>query len=227
MPLRALCLDFDGVIADTENHHVAAWQRTLGSLGWEVDDQLCARSLWQDDRSFLAELFQSRGVVGGDVEGWVRRKQELTKSLLADAPRVYPGVPELIRTVSARIPVAVVTTTWRENARAVLGTVGLLDRIALIVAKEDVDQPKPHPEPYEEAVRRLGFPAGEVVAIEDTDSGMASALGAGLRVLLVGEAATRHAPSERVLVLRDARGGPAHLGDVGRVLNALGWSDSC
>ena len=42
MPLRALLFDFDGVLADTENIHVAAWQRTFADLGWEVPDEVCA-----------------------------------------------------------------------------------------------------------------------------------------------------------------------------------------
>ncbi len=42
MPLRALLFDFDGVLADTENIHIAAWQRTLADLGWEVADDVCA-----------------------------------------------------------------------------------------------------------------------------------------------------------------------------------------
>ena len=42
MPPRAVLFDFDGVLADTENIHVAAWQRTFADLGWEVPDEVCA-----------------------------------------------------------------------------------------------------------------------------------------------------------------------------------------
>ena len=42
MSLRALLFDFDGVLADTENIHVAAWERTFADLGWEVPDEVCA-----------------------------------------------------------------------------------------------------------------------------------------------------------------------------------------
>ncbi|MBV8266223.1 MAG: HAD family phosphatase, partial [Planctomycetaceae bacterium] len=43
-PPRAILFDFDGVIADTENIHIAAWQRTLAALGWEMSDESCARA---------------------------------------------------------------------------------------------------------------------------------------------------------------------------------------
>ena len=42
MPPRAVLFDFDGVLADTENIHVAAWQRTFADLGWVVPDEVCA-----------------------------------------------------------------------------------------------------------------------------------------------------------------------------------------
>ena len=44
MSLCALLFDFDGVLADTENIHVAAWQRTFADLGWDVPDEVCARA---------------------------------------------------------------------------------------------------------------------------------------------------------------------------------------
>ena len=70
MPLKAVLLDFDGVIAETDNHHIAAWQRTLSTLGWQIPDEVAARSAEIDDRDFLVELFagarnclaQDRGV---------------------------------------------------------------------------------------------------------------------------------------------------------------------
>ena len=92
----AVLFDFDGVIADTENHHIAAWQRTLMALGWEVPDEIAARSAEVDDREFLRELFAHHEIKDGDIEGWVRKKQALTIRLLQDAPRIYPGVVELV-----------------------------------------------------------------------------------------------------------------------------------
>ena len=69
MPLKAILLDFDGVIAETENHHIAAWQRTLSALGWQVSDEVAARSAEIDDREFLVELFAGRGIVSQQDRG--------------------------------------------------------------------------------------------------------------------------------------------------------------
>jgi beta-phosphoglucomutase len=212
---RAVCFDFDGVLADTENVHVAAWQRTLARFGWEASDELCARAMEEDDRAFLAGIFARRKLEGADVEGWVRSKQGLTVELLAGSPRLYPGVAGLVRSLRGTTRLAVVTTTWRENVEVVLEASGLLDAFETIVAKEDVRTPKPDPECYLLAVERLGVPASAVAAIEDSASGMTAARAAGLRALAVGHRQGRGDWVGDSPFLDDLR-------NVERVMNVLG-----
>ncbi len=183
---RALLFDFDGVIADTENHHVAAWQRTFGLLGWLVPDEICARAAEQDDRTFLANLFEEKSIEDADIDGWIARKQEITLALLTDSPRVYPGVAALVSRLNRRVKLAVVTTTWRDNVMTVLNGAGLASAFSLIVAKEDTPLRKPDPAPYRIAVERLGVAPNEAIALEDSPGGLASAMGAGVRAVAVG-----------------------------------------
>ncbi len=186
MAPRAVLLDFDGVIADTENHHIAAWQRTLAALGWQLPDEVAARSADMDDREFLRDLLAVQQIPDGDIEGWVRKKQALTISMLRDSPRVYPGVQELVRHLRSRVRLAVVSGTWRENVETVLAASGLLAAFELIIGKEDVGTVKPDPEAYLLALRRLGLSAGETVAIEDSPTGLAAARAAGIAGIAVG-----------------------------------------
>src|SRR4051794_18880261 len=148
MPLRAVLFDFDGVMADTENIHVAAWQRTFADLGWEVSDEVCARAAEEDDRAFLAAVFAERKIEGGDIAGWTGRKQALTIAMLRDAPRVYPGLAALVEAVRGRLRLGVVSGTWRANVEAVLGASGLRPAFDLIVGKEDAKEAKPAPDGY-------------------------------------------------------------------------------
>jgi HAD superfamily hydrolase (TIGR01509 family) len=186
MAPAAVLFDFDGVIADTENHHIAAWQRTLLSLGWHVSDEVAARSAEVDDREFLRDLFSAHGVDDGDIEGWVRKKQTLTISLLRDAPRIFPGVAELVESLHGRARLAIVSGTWRENVEAVLEAVGLSRAFEWIIAKEDVHSVKPDPEAYRLALSRLKLSASAAVAIEDSPSGLASAAAAGIPCVALG-----------------------------------------
>ena len=186
MPPLAVLLDFDGVLADTANLHVAAWQRTFRVMGWNEPDDSCARAAEIDDRAFVAEVFARRKIDAGDIEGWAQRKQDLTAQLLTEGDRVVAGVAGLVRTWRGRTRFAVVSTAWRANIVAVLARAGLLDAFEFLIAKEDVDATKPNPACYHLALDRLGLAAADVVAVEDSASGIAAATGAGLRVVAVG-----------------------------------------
>jgi HAD superfamily hydrolase (TIGR01509 family) len=186
MPLKAILFDFDGVIAETENHHIAAWQRTLSVLGWQVSDEIAARSSEVDDRQFLTDLFAGRGIPPTTVDDWVQRKQELTVQLLRSSPRVYPGVADLVRTLRGKARMAVVSGTWRANVQVVLEATGLAVPFELVIGKEDVTLVKPAPEAYQLAMKRLRLPAHSMVALEDSPSGVAAARAAGIRVIAVG-----------------------------------------
>lgn len=186
MPPQAILLDFDGVLADTEHHHIAAWQRTLTALGWQVPDEVAAAAAEIDDREFLRDLFAAQGIHDGDIAGWVRRKQELTVAMVRDAPRLYPGVRELIAALLGKTRLAIVSTSWRENIDAVLSACGLAGVFEAIVAKEDVGAVKPDPEAYLLALQRLELEPGDAVAIEDSPSGLAAARAAMIPRIAVG-----------------------------------------
>ncbi len=187
MPPIAVLFDFDGVIADTENVHIAAWQRTLGRIGWEVDDEIASCAAEVDDRKFLHDLFATQKIENGDVDGWLKIKQAQTEQLLADAPRIYPGVIELIHALKERsIRLGIVTTTWRRNTEIALEAADVLSCFEVIVAKEDVENVKPAPDGYKLALEWLGITAEQAIAIEDSPTGMSSCLRANLSALAVG-----------------------------------------
>jgi HAD superfamily hydrolase (TIGR01509 family) len=207
--------DFDGVIADTENVHIAAWERTFGRMGWDVSPEVCARAAEIDDRQFLREVFARHGIPDGDIEGWIRQKQQLALGLLTDAPRVYPGVAQLVERLAGRVRLAVVSGTWRENVEIVLRAARLDPAFPVIVGKEDVSEPKPDPAAYRVALKRLGVPPSAAVAIEDSPTGLASARGAGLRAVAVGHRRSAGEWSQGVPFLADLRDTEAVLRELG------------
>ncbi len=186
MPIRAVLFDFDGVIADTENVHIAAWERTFALMGWEIAAEVCTRAAEEDDRLFLTSIFSDNGVTDGDVEGWVKRKQELTLSMLSEFPRIYPGLHELVTALRGKVTMAVVSGTWRANVTTVLQAAGLEADFSTIISKEDVKDTKPDPSAYEFALKTLGIKPEDAVALEDSPSGIAAANGAGVRAVAIG-----------------------------------------
>src|SRR5262249_7102735 len=100
---------------------------------------------------------------------------------LAGGPPWQPGARELLHTLhEAGVPLALVTSSHRALAEPVARHVRLFD---VVVCGDEVEQAEPDPEPYLTAARTLGVDPAECVAVEDSRSGIASALASGARVI--------------------------------------------
>ena len=194
--IDAVLWDFDGVIARTENLHVAAWQRVVRHVEITLPSDAFKTAASEDDRDLVARVFQAIGVSlhTSQVLAWCAAKQEVLVDLLRAAPPIYPGVPQSIRNIASQgIRQAIVTSTWRADVQATLRQSGLLDMMEFVVSKEDVAKPKPSPDGYRLAVQRLGLPPARCVALEDSPFGLKAARKAGVNVLAV---AHRFSPAE-------------------------------
>ena len=96
-----------------------------------------------------------------------------------------PGALELLTALhEAGVPNALVTMSWRSLADLVVSLVppGVF---AVVVTGDEVEHGKPHPEPYLAAARLLGVEVSDCVAIEDSPTGVPSAVAAGVPTLAV------------------------------------------
>jgi sugar-phosphatase len=94
---------------------------------------------------------------------------------------VMPGAVELVRSIpDGRW--GVVTSGSRPLASNRLRYCGLPEP-RVLVTSNDVNNGKPHPEPYLKGAERLGLPPAECVVIEDAPAGIQSARAAGMRVI--------------------------------------------
>lgn len=105
------------------------------------------------------------------------------------------GARDTIASLQARTRLAVVTRLRRDDAERILALAALDGAFEVIVAAEDVLEPKPHPEGYLAALARLTRrrPVARALAIEDGVSGARAARAAGLPCLLVGDLAAHEA----------------------------------
>ncbi len=98
---------------------------------------------------------------------------------------LIPGAREAIETIGAQWRLGVASGSDRVLLDTVLKRGGLEHRFAATVSAEDVAEGKPSPLIYREACRRIGARPSACVAIEDSGSGIASALAAGMKVIAV------------------------------------------
>lgn len=180
----AVVFDNDGLLLDTED----AWTRaeeTLFARRGRVFTIEHKRSLIGSARAAAAAKLEAMLELAGAGEALMDELHELVmeEALAGVEPR--PGALELLeRLIDADVPVAVASNSQREFVERTLASAGLLDgRFATVVSVEDVEHPKPAPDIYLEACRRLGAEPGACVALEDSPTGVAAAAAAGMYVI--------------------------------------------
>ena len=182
----AVLVDMDGTLVDTEPYWMAAESELVQAHGgtWTAEDGLTLVGLGLENS---AAILQSRGVdltVPVIIDHLITRVLAQTE---VDIPW-RPGALDLLGSLrAAGIPMALVTMSMRPLADHVVHT-GTVDASGgtlfdLIVSGEDVQNPKPHPEPYLRAAELLGVDITQCVAIEDSVPGLASAVASGATVV--------------------------------------------
>jgi HAD superfamily hydrolase (TIGR01509 family) len=197
----AVVFDNDGLLLDTED----AWTRaeeTLFARRGGVFTIEHKRSLIGSARAAAAAKLEAMLELEGQGEALMDELHELVmeEALAGVAPR--PGAMELLeRLVGAGVPVAVASNSQREFVERTLSSAGLLDgRFATVVSVEDIAQPKPAPDIYLEACRRLRVAPGACAALEDSPTGVAAATAAGMYVVGVPYFAGAALPGSDLLV---------------------------
>ncbi|MET8869519.1 HAD family phosphatase [Nonomuraea sp. NPDC004580] len=182
--MDAVFFDMDGLLVDSERVWLEIETGVMARLGavWTPEHQahLVGGSMERTVDYMLAVSgaeVAPQAVRDWMIDGMVARLQ--------DGVPVMPGASELLDALRDEgVPVALVTSSLRPIADAVLKSVGK-ERFDLVVTADDVTRTKPDPEPYLTAARRLGAEPVRCVVLEDSPNGVAAATAAGCAVVAV------------------------------------------
>jgi HAD superfamily hydrolase (TIGR01509 family) len=176
-----------GSIADTSELQRRAFNEAFRShgLAWQWDQETYADLLrGNGGNKRIADYAADRGETV-DAAAVHRTKSDFFHRLMAKGdlePR--PGVTEVIERATAEgTAIAFVTTTSPQNVTSLLAALApaiFADHLQLVVTRADVADPKPAPEAYAFALRKLGLEPSVCVAIEDNVGGVESAVAAGI-----------------------------------------------
>lgn len=180
-----MLFDLDGLLIDSE----PVWFRTeeqvmagLGGRPWQHEDQAaCVGGTLPRTAAYMREV-AGTAVSTAEIAG--RLLTAMAAALRRGLP-LRPGADPLLRALStAGIPCGLVSSSYRALVDAALATIGP-ERFAVSVAGDEVSRPKPHPEPYLTAARRLDVEPSACVVFEDAPAGVASAEAAGCVCVVV------------------------------------------
>ncbi len=214
----ALLFDMDGTLVDTEHLHFSAFQTVLAPHGVELSWEDYRRFIMGHPNQAIAAHFLPH-VPAADHAAVMDSKEARYRSLVTHVDPA-PGLMDLLDWADAeRVPYAVVTNAPRANAELVLEALGIRGRFKAVVAGDEVASPKPHPMPYLTAAAMVGGDVARTVAFEDSGSGVASAVAAGLAVVGVTSELDENGLKGRgaALLVRDYRD-PRLRGFIGRHL---------
>ena len=204
MRFDAVVFDCDGVLVDSEPITNRVLADMLGELGLRFSVEQTMRTFMGKalrDELAIIEGLSGRPLPPDWYAGFVVRRD----AALAREVRAVPGVEDLLDALrEQRVPVAVASGADRAKMRLTLGTTGLLGRFetpaaraiahapgraaaplpgSVLFGADLVERAKPAPDVYLLAARTLGVAPARCAVVEDTPTGTAAGVAAGMTVL--------------------------------------------
>ncbi len=180
--LAAVLWDMDGTLVDTEPYWIDCEYELVAEFGgtWTEAD---AHSIVGFDLLDSAHELRTRGGVRLEPVEVVHRLLDGVIARVTERLPWRPGARALlVECAAAGVPCAMVTMSWRTLADAVVAAAPS-GSFAASISGDEVANGKPHPEPYLAAAAALDVDPAACVAIEDSPTGVASAMAAGCATL--------------------------------------------
>jgi len=216
--IRAVLFDFNGVIVDDEPVHFRLFQKVLGEEGVPLKkEDYYSKYLGMDDFDCFAAAARDAGKpkVEDKIHEMIARKSKYYDEEMAANTPFVPGVLDLIRSLEKKYYLAIVSGALRREVEMMLSRGKVRDLFSTIVAAEDIQHGKPHPEGYDKAMQILNrdsvasadmlLPA-ECLVIEDSIWGIQAATAAGMSAIAVTTSFVPSALPGAKLYLKDFQG---------------------
>ena len=193
--IKAILMDFNGVIINDEPIQHAAYKEIFAAEGIDVSDEDYYSRLGMDDQTFVASLLQANGKEAGvdKVHAMTRAKTESWRAVIDETMPIFEGVENFVKRMSQDLTLGIVSMARREEIDYVLEKTGMAPCFSTILSADDVTRCKPDPECYRDGFAsidayrishgHLPMVHEDCVVIEDSPPGVQAARAAGLQVL--------------------------------------------
>jgi HAD superfamily hydrolase (TIGR01509 family) len=179
--------DHDGTLINSERVHFTLWQEIVASHGAELPDEFYCKVMAGIPVKQNAKDVVKHFSLDAVPEQLAKKKQEKIKAYLSE--QAFPLMPWAAETIKECADkgyiIGIVTGGSTLSVEKTLSNYGLADYVSCVVAVEDVTHSKPAPDCYQLAMKKLGVSPAQCVAIEDTYTGMQSAVSAELPCVVI------------------------------------------
>jgi putative hydrolase of the HAD superfamily len=194
MPLRALIFDFDGLIIDTESAIYQSWRELYRSHGHELTVERWSQCVGTDFSSAY-DPKKELEVLTDRTFDWVAMDRQIYDRVqeLLHGFDALPGVRECLSEArELGLPCSEASSSPLSWVSKHLDHLDLRGHFTNISCRDHVERIKPHPDLFQDAARKLGAGADEVVIFEDSLNGLNAARAAGMRCVVIPGPTTQH-----------------------------------
>lgn len=181
--LSGILFDMDGTLFGTEEIWYRSEQRLMSRFGVEwnrADHAICVGGPISRVTNYMLDKLNNQ--ISAD-QLFAMEMEYIEREFAQSSIPWQPGAKELVLEAKSKgLRIALVTASNQHLVNLVNAHINL-SIFDTIVNGDEVSSPKPHPEAYLRGLERLGLDARECIAIEDSNSGVRSALAADLYVL--------------------------------------------
>jgi HAD superfamily hydrolase (TIGR01509 family) len=186
--IRAVILDMDGLLVDSEPIHWLTLNRVLAEYGHHVDEEENAAYVGQPEVETWRMVMAKRGIPADLNELSRERARVFSEILRTEGIPLMPGAMELVKACKEKgYPLAIATSTPPGTVREVLAASGFDREVEIVVSAYDpeVKQGKPAPDVFLRAASLLGVEPARCLVFEDSGLGIQAAKAAGMRCVAV------------------------------------------
>lgn len=175
----------DGVIVDSEPRHERAFYEVLREIGYGASHGIrFADYVGRRDQELWVD-FVAKHQPPHSLEELLARKRERVLAIIRREQPLFPGLPELVAKLAARVPLGLASGSERQVVEEVLNLGGLRRFFRVTVSGSDITRGKPDPQIFLQTAALLGLAPEECWVIEDSKPGIAGALAAKMRVVAI------------------------------------------
>lgn len=195
--MKAVILDLDGLLVDTEPLHQRSMNVLLERHGiaYQIDAEEYGKNFVGIPVIENVHYLKARFGVRGALQDIIDERETIFESLITEPANLImmPGVMRLLDAMRAReIPLGVASGSPRHQIEIVLRGLNIIDRFQAIVGGNEVPKTKPAPDVYLRAAEIIGVAPADATALEDSATGITAAKSAGLRAIAVPNRFTAH-----------------------------------
>lgn len=184
-PVAGVIFDMDGVLLDTERIYLDGLFKAALAVDRVMTEAFAHSMIGVPGKECVAMIEAHYGD-GFSIEAFSTAYDAIVEAELERNIPLRPGARELVTYLSGEgIPQAIATSSRRPTVERYLGRVGLARYFAAIVSREDVENPKPAPDPFLRAAARLGLAPADCLVLEDSYHGITAAHAAGSMPIMV------------------------------------------